>query len=132
MRRRFRRCVAALVGAVMVATPGRVWAQSSFQCPTFKMVASHSTGGDWIAGLLMYQTDGSVTRTEATTSTTTTTSSNESVNSPIAAASVGASTTVTTTNTGGTVTTKEPFGYYAMNDGTTWQINCLNGEGRQI
>jgi hypothetical protein len=131
----FKRSVAALVGVAMVATPSRLWAddRNTSPCPTFYQVASHATGGDWIAGILTYVDWGSVARSDNTTSTTTTTSTTGSLGVvAVASESMTTSVTVTTTQTGSTTTTQEPIGFYNMNDGSTWQINCISWAARQL
>jgi len=130
MRPRFKRIVAALMGAVTLATPGTVWAGE--YCPTYAQVASSSTGGSYVGGILIYETMGTVQSSTPTTSTTTTVSTSGELGVP--GTSAGSTTTVSTTVTqeGETKTLQQPFGYYQMNDGSIYEINCLTGAYTQV
>lgn len=128
MQGKAKRIVAALVGVAMITTPASsAWAGE--YCSTYGQVESHATGGDYVGGILAYETMGTVTRSDGSTSTTVTTSSTISI-----APSSGVTTTVTSTTTSGTTTTstQEPIGVYNMNDGTVWEINCLTGATRKV
>lgn len=127
MRMMWKRATAALV-AVSLATPVSVWGDEAGYCPDYKQVASNATGGDWVAGRLMYETMGSITREEEKVTTTTTTTSGAGVNGGVVSASGSTSTTVTVHSSSETTTAQEPLGYYAMNDGSVYQINCITGK----
>ena len=130
MRQAFKRFVATLVAAVTIATPGTVWAGD--YCATYAQVKSHTTGGDYVGGILSYETMGSVARSEGSTSTTSTYTTTAQVGSQGSGALVTMTTTETRTEPGNTVTTDEPIGYYEMNDGSMYQINCVTGEYKKI
>jgi hypothetical protein len=114
-----RRIVAALVGAAMLTAPASAWAGD--YCSTYHQVASHSTGGDYVGGLLSYETMGSVTRNDGGETVAVTLGSG----TPVA-------TTITVTSPGDITTTQEPIGTYDMNDGTVWQVNCLTGAATKV
>lgn len=135
MHRNVKRIIAAFVGGAMLATPAGAWAEKPGQdfCSTYDQVSSNATGGSYVGGILIYETTGSVQRSPGATTTTTTTSTTTTVS--INGSGGSATTTVTTANTvpnGPTVTTDEPVGFYRMNDGSTYEINCLTGENRQV
>jgi hypothetical protein len=130
MRRTLKRIVATMLAAAVVGAP--VSASAGDYCATGTLVRSHATGGDYIAGLLIYETMGSVEREHpGPTTTTTVTSSTE-----VGVGGTGITTTVSTTRTLTAETTvigtEEPIGYYAMNDGSVYQINCLTGESYKV
>jgi hypothetical protein len=124
MQGKAKRIIAALVGVAMVTAPVSAWAGE--YCSTYHQVASHNTGGDWVGGILAYESWASVTRSDVSTTNTVTTT--------IGLAGGLGSTTVTSTTTqsGNSTTTQEPIGIYNMNDGTVWEVNCLTGASRQI
>ena len=134
MRKTLRRIVAA-VAAAMIAAPAQAQSRASADeyCTTYKQVASHATGGDWVGGTLVYETTGTVSRSGPTNTTTVTSSTTISAGLPVGA-SGSVSTTVTTTmaQDGSTFTTQEPIGIYAMNDGSMYEIDCVTGESRRI
>jgi hypothetical protein len=131
MRTTFRKIVATALAAT-IATPVAAWAEEGPNCSRFEQVESDATGGDWVGGLLMYETTGSVSRSDNGTTTTTTTTTTTQVGVP--GTNSGGSVTVThqSNQPSTTITTQEPFGYYAMNDGSVYQINCVTGESRQL
>jgi hypothetical protein len=128
MRRTFRKLAAALLGAVMLAVPANAFADG--YCDKYDQVASNATGGDWVGGILMYETMATVERTENTTSETVSTST--TVGGQAVGASGTTNVTLTTTNATTTTTAQEPVGYYAMNDGSVYQINCVTGQARKV
>ena len=113
-----KRIVAALVGVAMVTAPVSAWAGE--YCSTYDQVASHATGGDWVGGILSYETMGNVTRNDGGSSVS------------VSVSGGGVTTTVTATQPGNITTTQEPIGTYNMNDGTVWQVNCLSGAATKI
>jgi hypothetical protein len=130
MRPRFKRIVAALMGAVSLATPGTVWAGE--YCPTYAQVASSSTGGSYVGGILMYETTATYETKDPTISTTTTVETTGSVGVP--GTSAGGTTVISTTviEEGETKTIQQPVGYYQMNDGSIYEINCITGAYTQV
>jgi len=131
MHRTFKRIVAVLLAAASIATPTRAWA--SGPCSTYGQVASHATGGDWVGGLLVYQSVGTVTRHADGSSTSSSSTSGGSVDIPEIGGASGSSTSTTVmTQTGTTTTTQEPVGIYAMNDGSMYEINCITGESTRV
>jgi hypothetical protein len=80
----------------------------------------------------MYETTAQIGRSEPTTSITVSSTTSSSLGVP--GSSVGTTTTISTTTTqqGGVVTAEEPVGYYTMNDGSVYQINCITGEAIQV
>jgi hypothetical protein len=136
MRRTFRRVVGALLGAATLATPATALADGKPGqqfCPTFKQVESDATGGQYVGGILIYETMGSVTRTSDVTTTTVSTTTGTEVGVENVA-SAGSTTTVSVSTTEGTATTMadEPIGYYQMNDGSVYQVNCVTGQGEKV
>ena len=129
MRKTFKRFVATMLAAAIVGAPASAWAGD--YCPTGKLVESHATGGDYIAGLLIYETMGTVSRQSSIETTTTTVTTSMQVGVP----GTGATTTVTETQTvmaeTSTNQTPEPLGFYAMNDGSMYEINCVTGENQR-
>jgi hypothetical protein len=113
-----RRIVAALVGVAMLAAPGSAWAGE--YCSTYDQVASHATGGDYVGGILSYETMGSVARNDGGTTVS------------VSISGGGVTTTVTASSPGNITTTQEPIGTYNMNDGTVWQVNCLTGAATKV
>jgi hypothetical protein len=75
---------------------------------------------------------GTVESSTPTTSTTTTVSTSGEVGIP--GTSAGSTTMISTTVTyeGETKTLQQPFGYYQMNDGSIYEINCLTGAYTQV
>lgn len=134
MRRMIKRIVAALLGAVTIATPSTAMAEEAGKwCSTYAQVESNATGGSYVGGKLIFEVMATVTRTTPTITTSTTTTQNLGVGVPGGpSAGTTQTTTVTTIQTGEAVTAEEPFGYYAMNDGSVYQINCLTGDANQI
>ena len=134
MRMKFKRIVAALVSVTMVATPVTAWADKPGQdyCSTYSQVQSNATGGDYVGGLLMYETTGSVRRDGQSTTTTTTESVGGSLGAPGSGGTATYTTTVATTQTGTSVTTSEPIGFYSMNDGSVYEVNCLTGSSQKV
>ena len=124
MQGKATRIVAALVGVVMVTAPATAWADPGADgqdyCATYAQVASHSTGGDYVGGILSYEVMGTVSRPEGGSTVA------DGVNIG------GVTTTVTMTSPGTTTTTQEPIGTYNMNDGTVWQVNCLTGASTKV
>ena len=136
MRRRFKRVVAALIGGAMLVTPATALADAKPGqkfCPTYKQIESTATGGSYIAGILLYETMGKVSRTadRQTTTVSTTTSGELGVPKVV---STETSTTVAVTTEEGSITTTadEPIGYYQMNDGSVYQVNCVTGQAEQV
>lgn len=130
MRPNLKRFVAALVGAATLLTP--VSAFAGDYCSTYAQVESKASGGQFVGGLLMYETMGTVTRHGDDVTVTTTTSSTAELGIP--GSSAGNTVTISTTvNTPGTiVVTQEPIGYYQMNDGSVYQIRCLTGNAEKV
>jgi hypothetical protein len=128
MHRVMKKLVATMLAAVTIAAPAAALAEDAGECTHYDQVHSNSTGGDYVGGTLFYETTASVARSDATITTTSTTSVTVGV------PGTGASTSVTTTRTetGSTTTAQEPLGYYAMNDGSVWTINCASGEEKKI
>jgi hypothetical protein len=128
MHRVMKKLVATMLAAVTVAAPATALAEDSGECSSYDQVHSNSTGGDYVGGTLIYETTATVARTESSITTTSTTTVSAGI------PGTGASTTVTTTKSDGstTTTTQEPVGYYAMNDGSIWRINCLTDEEKKI
>ena len=94
--------------------------------------ASNATGGDYIAGILIYETMGAVERNKGGQSTTITTSSGSELGAPPAVIGTTTTVSITSTDPSTVVTADEPVGYYKMNDGSVYQINCVSGETQQI
>jgi hypothetical protein len=133
MRQVLRKLVATLVAAVTIATPARALADEAGKyCTTFEQVESNATGGDYVGGLLIYETMGTVARSSEGTTTTTTISASGTAGIPGSGVTTSGSTSTTTVAPMSTVTTEEPIGYYKMNDGSIYQINCLTGESTQL
>lgn len=136
MRRTFRRIVAALAGAATIATPATAWADAKPGqkfCPTYTQVESNATGGQYVGGILIYETMGTVTRDAGQTNTTVSTTSGMAAGVPnVASGTTTTTVTVTTEGESSSITAEEPIGYYRMNDGSVYQINCLTGGGTQI
>jgi hypothetical protein len=136
MRRSIRRIVAALAGAATIATPATAWADTKPGqkfCPTYTQVESNATGGQYVGGILIYETMGSVTRNDGQTNTSVSTTSGATAGVPnVASGSATTTVTVTTEGESSSITAEEPIGYYRMNDGSVYQINCLTGDGDQI
>ena len=134
MRREFKRVLAALLGATMI-TPGTALADKkpgqNF-CPTYDQVESDATGGSYVGGILMYETMGEVTRDGDKTTTTTTTTTSAQVGVPGTGATSTVTVTVATTESEPTTTTQAPIGFYKMNDGSTYEINCITGENKKV
>jgi hypothetical protein len=130
MRKTFKRIVAAMLAAVTIGTPSTMWAGE--YCSTGAMVKSHATGGDYIAGILVYETMGTVTRSGPGGSSTTTTSTTGQVGVPGTGASGTITTSQTTVMPTTVVTTQEPIGIYAMNDGSLYEIDCATGQSTKI
>jgi hypothetical protein len=129
MRKLVKRTMAALT-AVVLAVPVSLWGEEAGYCRDYRQVASNATGGDWVAGRLMYETMGAVERTTEEVTVTTTTTTSAGVNTRVVSASGTTTTSTTTKNETTTTTTEEPVGYYAMNDGSVYQINCITGESK--
>ncbi|HKS07834.1 MAG TPA: hypothetical protein VJR92_16140 [Gemmatimonadaceae bacterium] len=120
----------------MVITPATAFADAKPGqqfCPTYKQVESTATGGQYVGGILLYETMGTVTRIQPSQTTTVSVSSETELGVPQVVSS-GATTTVSVATTGpsGSVTTEEPIGFYQMNDGTVYQINCLTGDAHKV
>jgi hypothetical protein len=129
MQRVLKKLVATMLAAVTIAAPATALAEEDDgKCRSYEQVNSSSTGGDYVGGILFYETMATVTRSEPTTTTTTTTS----VTAGIPGTGAGGSTTTTTTQPGATTATQEPVGYYSMNDGSIWTINCVTDEEKKI
>ena len=128
MHKVMKKLVATVLAAVTIAAPATALAEDSSNCSSYDQVHSGSTGGDFVGGILFYESMSTVTRHEATVTTTTTTTGTAGI--PGTGTSV--STTTTTTQQGGSVASQEPIGYYAMNDGSIWTINCVTGEERRV
>lgn len=128
MHKSMKKVVATLLAAVTFAAPMTAVAEEAGQCDRYEQVESNATGGDYVGGILVYETTATVTRSAPTTTVTTSTSGTVGV------PGTGGTSTVTTTTTqpGSTVSTPEPVGYYAMNDGSIYQINCVTGESTQL
>ena len=136
MRRSFKRVVAALIGGAMLVTPATALADAKPGqkfCPTYKQIESTATGGSYIAGILLYETMGSVERTNEQRSTTVSTTTSGELGVP-RVASTETSTTVAVTTEEATITTTadEPIGYYQMNDGSVYQVNCITNKSEQV
>ncbi|HYV97379.1 MAG TPA: hypothetical protein VE967_08010 [Gemmatimonadaceae bacterium] len=136
MRSILKRLVATVMAAVVFASPVKAWADmdpsASAACSTYRQVESNATGGDYVGGILFYETEGTVSRTQPSTTTTSTTSSTATLGAGGSGASTTVTTTTTTTQPGNTTTTKEPIGFYAMNDGSIYEINCVTGESKKV
>jgi hypothetical protein len=128
MHRVMKKLVATMLAAVAIAAPATALADDGGECASYDQVKSSSTGGDYVGGRLIYESEGSVTRSEPTTTTTTTTTGSAGV--PGTGTSI--TSTTTTTQPGTSTTTQEPIGYYAMNDGTIWTINCVTGDEKKV
>jgi hypothetical protein len=128
MHKVVKKLVATMVAAVTIAAPATALADEDAKCSSYDQVSSNSTGGDYVGGTLFYETMATVTRSEPTTTSTTTTT----VTGGIPGTGASGSTTTTTTQPGATTATQEPIGYYAMNDGSIWTINCVTGEEKKI
>lgn len=130
MRPKFKRFVAALVGVATLMSPVTVFAGE--YCSTYAQVESGSGGGQFVGGVLMYESLGTYTRSQPTTSVTTTTTANAQVGTSgtHAGNTVTISTTITTP--GESLVIQQPVGYYAMNDGSVYEINCITGEETKI
>jgi hypothetical protein len=128
MQRVLRKFAATMAAAITVAAPATALADDAPACGSYDQVSSSSTGGDYVGGTLLYETMATVTRYEPTVTTTSTTSGSAGV--------PGTGTTVTVTLTtsqpGTSTSAEEPVGYYAMNDGSVWTINCVTGEERKV
>jgi hypothetical protein len=122
-----KKLVATMLAAATIGAPATALADAG-QCSSYDQVSSNATGGDYVGGRLFYESEGEVTRSNPTTTTTTTTSGSAGI--PGTGATV--TSTTTTTQSGSSTTTQEPIGYYAMNDGTIWTINCVTGEERKV
>lgn len=127
MHKVMKKLVATLLAAITVAAPATAIADSGY-CSSYDQVHSNSTGGDYVGGTLFYESMTTVTRSDATV--TTTVSSTATGGIPGTGASV--TQTTTTTTEGQSRASQEPVGYYAMNDGSIWTINCVTGEERRI
>ena len=132
MRKTLKRTVAMVLAAVTLGAPATAWADAGGYCSTGAMVKSHATGGDYIAGILIYETMGTVARVEPSSSSTTTTSVTSQVGVPGTGAGGTVTTTQTNTNGSITTTTQEPVGFYAMNDGSLYEIDCVTGQATKI
>ena len=130
MRPKFKRFVAVLVGAVTLATPGTVWAGQ--YCPTYAQVSSGSTGGSYVGGILIYETMATITTASPTVATTTTVSATGEVGVPGTSAGGTTGTSVTITQPGTIQSVQQPVGYYQMNDGSVYEINCITGDYTQV
>jgi hypothetical protein len=128
MHKVMRKLVATMLAAITIAAPATALADDGGYCSSYDQVRSNSTGGDYVGGILFYETMGTVTRYQPTTTSTTTTTGSAGI--PGTGTSVSGSST--TTQQGQTTSTQEPFGYYAMNDGSIWMINCVTGEETRI
>jgi hypothetical protein len=129
MHKVLKKLVATMVAAATIAAPATALAEEEGpKCSSYDQVSSNSTGGDYVGGTLIYETTATVSRTETTITTSSTTSASAGI------PGTGTSTSVTTTRTeaGTTTTAPEPVGYYAMNDGSIWRINCLTNEETKI
>jgi hypothetical protein len=134
MRKTCKRLVAAILAATTIAAPAKAWADPDVapSCSTYDQVESNSTGGDYVGGILIYETEGTVSRSEPAKTTTATTTTSTQVGVPGSGVTGTVTVTTSTTQPGTVTTTKEPIGYYAMNDGTVYQINCLTGEFKKV
>jgi hypothetical protein len=133
MRPMMKRIVAALLGAVTIATPATALAEEGKWCSTYAQVESNATGGSYVGGILVYEVMATVTRTTPTVTTTTTTTSNVGAGIPGGPSAGTAQTiTITTSQPGEAISVEEPVGYYAMNDGSVYQINCLTGDAFKV
>jgi hypothetical protein len=130
MRKTLKRIIATMLAAVTIGTPATAWGGD--YCATGTLVKSHATGGDYVAGILIYETMGSVARSESGGSSTSTASATGQLGVPGTGAGGTVTTSQTTTRPTTTVTTEEPIGFYAMNDGSVYEINCVTGEARQV
>ena len=132
MRKTFKRIVAAMLAAMTIGAPVTARADAGDWCSTGTMLKSNATGGDYIAGILVYETMGTVSRSGPAVTSTTTTTSTGQVGVPGTGAGGSVSTTTTTTTPGTVTTIQEPIGLYAMNDGSLYQIDCATGESNKI
>lgn len=133
MKRNCTRAVAAMVGLATLMTPITALAdEAGDYCSTYAQVESKATGGDYVGGLLMYETMATVQRQDDEVTVTTTVTTNGQVGVPGSGAGGSTSTTVTTSTQGTVTTAQEPVGYYSMNDGSVYQINCVTGENRKV
>ena len=129
MHKVMKKLVATMLAAVTIAAPATALADDDAgKCSTYDQVNSKATGGDYVGGILIYETTATVTRSEPTTTTTTTTT----VTAGIPGTGGSTTSTTTTTQQGTTTASQDPVGYYSMNDGSIWQINCATGEEKKI
>ena len=119
-----KRFVAVLCGIATLVGPTTALAEGF--CTTYLQVQSTTTGGEYIAGLLT----GETTREVVTVRTLNTTVGSE-INGGGVVVKASTSGTVGTVDT---VTTTETFdvGYYKMNDGSVWEVNCDRGDTRRV
>jgi hypothetical protein len=133
MRGTMKKFIATMLAAIVVAAPAKAWAYDySPKCDSYDQVASNATGGDWVGGLLMFEAMATVVRPGETTTTTTSTTTTGSIGASGTSAGVSTTVTTTTTTTTSSTTTQEPVGYYAMNDGSVYMINCITGESKKL
>lgn len=133
MRWTFKRIVACAVGTAMFVTPVAAWADpSGTYCSSYAQVESNATGGSYVGGKLTYETMGNVSRSDPSTTTTVTQTGTGSVTVGAGTGTVTTTTTTTTTQAGNTTTTQEPIGFYQMNDGSIYEINCITGDSRKV
>jgi hypothetical protein len=80
----------------------------------------------------MYETMAEVTREGRRTTTATGTTTGGQIGVPGTGGNASITVTVTISESEPTISAQEPVGYYKMNDGSVYQINCLTGETNKI
>lgn len=126
MHKTMKRFVAALTGLAMAVAPVTAWADEAAGCPLYVQVQSNATGGEFVAGLLV----DTATR-ETTTTTTTFFSGSAEVTGTVTVTSNNANGSLGTSYTRTVVTVSNEtnnIGYYKMNDGSSWEVNCTTGD----
>jgi hypothetical protein len=141
MKTRRKRAVAALLAATTLVSPLRVWAEdyeyfmeedSSGLCSRYAQVKSNATGGDYVGGTLKYETLMTTTTKDPSTTVTTSTTTGIQIGIPGDNLTTTTTVTVTTVTDGATKSYSHPVGYYTMNDGSTYLIDCITGDAKKL
>jgi hypothetical protein len=125
MHKLTKKFVAILCGIATLVGPSTALAEGTGFCTTYMQVRSGSTGGEYVGGLLKGQIERETVTERYLNSTV---ESEINGGGVVVKASSGGSI-----SSGDKMTITETFdiGFYQMNDGSVWEVNCDNGDIRR-
>jgi hypothetical protein len=126
MHKLTKKFVAILCGIATLVGPTTALAEGTGFCTTYMQVRSNGTGGEYVGGLLKGETERTETREYY-------------INTTVESEVNGGGVVVTASTSGSVgsgekITRSETFdiGYYEMNDGSLWEVNCDTGAKARV